>query len=86
MSGEVFLVGGPAWAPKSSAFITSEKPRMAFSGVRSSWAHRRQEARLGQLASSAAPRPSSIEFGLFPFRAISASFSARKDRPSTEVE
>jgi len=33
----ILLVDRDCWPPKISLFITSEKPRMALSGVRNSW-------------------------------------------------
>src|SRR5262245_59050724 len=66
--------------PSTSLPITSEKPRMAFSGVLSSWLMDARKRDLARLASSARKRASSdIDFAVSN-SAISASFSVRKDR------
>ena len=66
-----------AIGPSSSLFITSEKPRMALSGVRSSWLMVARKRDLATLAASARRRASSeIDFSS-SISAISASFSAR---------
>ena len=68
------------WVPNTSFFITSEKPRMALSGVRSSWLIVARNRDLARLASSARRRASS-EFALACSSSPNtASFSARERR------
>ena len=68
-----------------SAFMTSEKPRIAFSGVRSSWLMVARNWDLELLAASARRRASS-EIAFSSSRAaISRSFWARNFNRSTAV-
>ena len=75
---DVVLVGRRCRsAPSTSFFMTSEKPRMALSGVRSSWLMVARKRDLARLASSARRRDSSEIDLAVPSSAMSRSFSAR---------
>jgi hypothetical protein len=77
---------GEACGPKTSFFITSEKPRMALSGVLSSWLMVARKRDFARLASSARRRASS-EFALASSSSAKmASFSARDCRVATALE
>ena len=82
----IFLVGRVLCGPSISHSITSEKPRMALSGVRSSWLMVARKRDLAMLAASARARASSeIDFASSS-SAISASFSARNSSMASAVE
>ena len=72
--------------PNISDFITSEKPRMALSGVRSSWLMVARKRDLALLAVSARRRASSETDFCSSSSAISASFSVRYSSIDSEVE